>query len=161
MDIFKINIFRGSLFKQAKFLVSTPQIAQTAFYISEAGTISKELLPMHTGFMCPPTIKKAWVVIHSLKHKIFKKGLPVSDIETFVISDRSYIPLDPHNTMKKSERERLTSLKDIAKMRHSEARSEVHGGHSDKTDTANVLIYVSGVLMFVFALIFIIAKAIS
>jgi len=160
MDLFKANIFKGSFFKQAKYLVSSPQNAQTAYYISEAGTISKELIPMHTGFMCPPTVKKAWIVIHSLKHTIQKKGLPITDVSSFVISDRSYIPLDPHGTMKKTEKEKLTSLTEIAKVRHAEARSETNS-HDERTDTANIVIYISGILMALFTVVFFILKAIN
>ena len=162
MDLFKINLFRGSVFKQIKFLASTPVNSQAAYYISEAGTVSKEIIPMHTGFMCPPIIKKAWMVIHTLKFKVHKKGVPLPDPTIFAISDRSYIPLDPNATMKPTDRERLTSLKDIASMRHAEARSEAGSpGQSDQTDTATLVLYIDAILIGLFIITFFILRALG
>lgn len=148
MNLLELNIFRGSLFKQAKFLVTTPQTTQNAYYISEAGTISRELIPMHTGFMCPPTVKKAWVVAHSLKQTIFKNGLPAGGDTAFAISDRSYIPLTPNGTIKKIDIIKLTSLEEIAKKIHTEERAAAGGASIDShTDAPHLVINICGILM--------------
>ena len=160
MDLFKLNLFRGSLFKQAKFLFSTPLSAQTAYYIQEAGIVSKEVVPLHTGFMCPPVIKKAWIVLHSLKFQSYKMGVPIEEDTTLLISDRSYIPLDPNEIMSEEEMQRLTSLKDIARVSHAQARADAGGGSSgEKTDTPQLVIYISGILLGMLVLAFLILKS--
>lgn len=125
MDLLKLNLFRGGLFKQLRYLISTPKDAQKCVYISEAGIVSQEILPMSTGFVEAKEKKKAWDVIHNLKWRVYKSGLPSQDEAVLVITDRSYIPLDPFNTIKSKDKERLTSLKDIARLRHNEARADV------------------------------------
>lgn len=133
MDLLNLNIFRGGIFKQIKFLFSTPQQSQRCIYISEPGTISQEYLPMHTGFVSPMQDKKAWTVLHSLKFQVWKDGEPAQDDSVLVISDRSYIPLDPFNTMKPKDKERLASLKDIARLAHADVRSDMSKHEDTRT----------------------------
>ncbi len=140
MDLLSLNLFRGSIFKQIKFLFSSHQSSQTAYYISEAGTVSKEIIPILTGFMTPTMIKKAWIVIHSLKFQSHKKGLPIQGDATLLISDRSYIPLDPNEIIHSEDKERLTSLKDIARMRHAGARTDVRPDRNESMDVARLVI---------------------
>lgn len=123
MDLLKINLFKGGIFKQAKFLVSTPQQAQKVVYISDAGTVSMELLPSFTGFLSADGIKKAWFNLHNLKMQVYK-GDEKQEESVLIISDRSYLPLDPHNTLKPKTKAELASLKDIAKLRHAEQRMD-------------------------------------
>lgn len=140
MDLLTLNLFRGSIFKQIKFMFSSPQRAQSAYYISEAGTVSKEVIPIFTGFMCPATVKKAWVVIHSLKFKSYKNGIPLQTEAALAISDRSYIPLDPNKLMNAKNREQLTSLKDIARMGHASARADVRPDTNEGMDISRLII---------------------
>jgi len=125
MDLLKANLFRGGLFKQAKFLVSTPQRAESAVFISETGTISKEVLPMQTGYMSADKENATWEAVHPLKLKLRKEGESVQDAGIFLISERSYMPLDPFNKIKPKEIAKKYSLKDIARNRHAIERSRV------------------------------------
>ncbi len=145
MDLLKLNLFRGGIFKQAKFLVSTPQKAGKTLFISEAGTISQEILPMHTGWISSG-IKKAWLVLHGLKFTLCKDGKPIQDEPVLLISERSYIPLDPNGTLKPKDKEKLTSLKDIARLRHAEERADA-GRPEDKTDVQSTIITGSFILL--------------
>lgn len=143
MDLLKLNIFRGGVFKQAKFLVSTPQSAQKVVLISEAGTISQEILPMHTGWISTDIkmgLKKAWLVLHSCKFSVYKDGVPVQDEQVLLISERSYIPLDPNELIKQKEKEKLTSLKDIARLRHTERRIDA-GRYTGGQGMAEKIVY--------------------
>jgi len=93
------------------------------YYIRESGIISRELLPIHTGWESPSLTKKAWVIIHSLKFSVEKAGIATGEAVQ-VITDRSYIPLDPNKTMTKEELDRLADLNDIASLRHADARQD-------------------------------------
>ncbi len=150
MNLLKIRLFQAGIFKQAKFLVSTPQIAQKVLYISEAGVVSQELLPMNTGFIS--ALKKAWLVLHMLKFTVYKDGVPAQDEQVLLISDRSYIPLDPNNVIKSKDRERLTSLTDIARLRHAETRADVDKNKDQRTDLAQTIIYGGFMLLGLLAL---------
>lgn len=123
MDLISMNLWRGGIFKQLKYLVSSPQQAQKVFLISETGVVSQEMLGMQTGFVVAPKNKKAWAVIHSLKFQVRVDGLPPQDESVLVISERSYMPLDPLNTIGQKEKEKIASLNDIARLRHAEARA--------------------------------------
>jgi hypothetical protein len=118
------RVFLKGFTKNAKFMFSTPQKVQKALFISETGLITMEILPMSTGFINSDLSKRAWVVLHSLKMRICKDGEPVDDEPVLVISERSYKPIDPNNRIKPRDKEKLTSLTDIARLRHADARSE-------------------------------------
>jgi len=140
MDLLKANIFRGGLFKQAKFLVSTPLKAQKCIYISEAGTVSQEVLPINTGFVTADNVKKAWLVIHPLKQAVLKDGKPHQEEAVLSLSDRSYFPLDPQGTIKPAERDKLIELKRIAKMRHAQARADMGQSTDPQANLANLIV---------------------
>ena len=147
-------VFRSGLFKQAKYLVSSPQKAQKVIEILETGVVGIEYLPMQTGFMkaTAPDIKKAWANVHALKYQIFKDGKPTQDESAPVISERNYIPLDPLDTLKQKEREKLASLEDIAKVRHAQARAAASAQDSHR-DTAILIMQICGGLLAFAALI--------
>lgn len=125
MDLLKLNIFRGSIFKQAKFLISSPPKTQRCIYLSEAGVISQEYLPVNTGFVTADSAKKAWLVLHGLKFPVLKNGEQCQEESVLLISDRSYFPLDPQGMMPQSEKNKLINLKSIAKMKHAQARNDM------------------------------------
>lgn len=120
MDILKWEIFRHGIFKQAKFLVTAPQRAQTAVVLSETGLVSKEIMPMSTGFITWASLKLSWLVIHKLKVQLKDNDEPV-----LLISERSYIPLDPYERLTASDRETLTDLKEIAKDRVKQKKMSI------------------------------------
>jgi len=148
MNLSKWPIFKAGIFRQAKYLVSAPQKAQTVLEILETGTVGIEPLPMQTGFMqaTAPEVKKAWANVHALKFQIYKDGQPTERDAALAISERSYIPLDPLNDFKKQDREKLASLKDIAKVRHAQARAAV-GSQDKNKDLAAFIIQTSFVLL--------------
>lgn len=145
-DLLKLNMFRGGIFKQAKYLVSTPQRAQKVVFISETGTISQELLPMFTGFISADVSKKAWIVLHSLKFSLKKKNQPAQDEQVLLISERSYIPLDPNGRIKPKDKEKLVSLTDISRLRHAGVIADMGKGGESPTDIAQLIITGSFVL---------------
>ena len=148
MNLLKLNLFRGSIFKQAKFLASTPQRAESVVYISETGTLSRETLPMSTGYISAEKEHMTWAVLHSLKLKLMKFGVPVQDARTLLISERSYVPLDPQNRIKTKEKEKVASLSDIAKNRHAIERANAGADNAGgKTPLTEVVTYGSLIII--------------
>jgi len=147
-------LFRSGIFKQAKYLVSSPEKAQSSLEILETGVVGIEPLPMQTGFMkaTMPEVKKAWANVHALKYQIYKDGQPTDNESVLVISERHYIPLDPLRILKPKERERLASLKDIAKVRHAQARAAASSMDSHK-DIAILIIQICGLLLGLYAIV--------
>lgn len=142
MDLFKANIFKGGLFKQAKYLTSTPQRAERVIYVSETGVLSMETIPMSTGYMSADKEHMTWAVIHSLKLKLTKFGESIQDARAMLVCERSYVPLDPLNKLKPKEKERLASLSEIAKNRHDVERANVAAGNtSGRTPLTEVVTY--------------------
>jgi hypothetical protein len=126
LNILKWNLFQNSAMKQAKYLVSQPNKAQPCIYISEAGTVSLEVLPMNTGFVqASNDVKKAWVVVHPLKRQILKNGQPWRDDSVLSVCDRDYYPLDPHNVLDPKVRKNMNSLQKLAKMNHAKYRHDI------------------------------------
>ena len=154
MDLLNIPLFRGGIAKQAKYLVSTPQKAQSVVLIAESGVVSQEYLPMSTGFVSTDGVvaKKTWLVMHNLKFQVHKKGVPTNEA-VLLLSERSYIPLDPYGVIKTKDREKLTSLTDIARLRHAEARSDTGKNEDSNTHISRMIINSCFVLMGIFAVI--------
>jgi len=154
MKLSKWPIFKAGIFRQAKYLVSAPQKAQRVLEILETGTVGMEPLPMQTGFMQASSeeVKKAWANVHALKFQVYKNGQPVGDDAVLAISERSYIPLDPLNTLKEKDREKLASLKDIAKVRHAQARAAA-GAQDKNKDLAAFIIQAGFVLLGLYGII--------
>jgi hypothetical protein len=151
-DLLKMQAMQGSFFKQVKFLFSSPQKAQNVVLLSETGAISKEILPMDTGFASSPATRRTWLVLHPLKHLIYKDGVQYQDDPVLLISERNYLPLDPNTILKPKDKERLASLKDIARLKHAEARS-LAGKTSGSDTLANTIIYGSFIMIGVFGII--------
>lgn len=154
MNLAKWPIFKAGIFRQAKYLVSTPQKAQSVLEILETGTIGIEQLPMQTGFFkaSTPEVKKTWANVHALKFQIYKNGQPAGKEAVLAISERSYIPLDPLNTLKQKDREKLASLKDIAKVRHAQARAAA-GAQDTHKDLAAFIIQAGFVILGIYAIL--------
>lgn len=153
MDLLKLNIFRASIFKQAKFLASSPQRAETAIFVSETGTLSMETLPMSTGYISADKDHMTWAVIHSLKLKVKKFGKPVQDARALLICERSYVPLDPHERIKPKEKGKVASLSNIAKNRHAIERANVGVENAGgKTPLTEVVTY-GGIVIIVICVI--------
>jgi hypothetical protein len=154
MNLSKWPIFKAGIFRQAKYLVSAPQKAQRVLEILEDGTIGIELLPMQTGFLqaTTPEVKKAWAMVHALKLQVCKNGQPLEGETVLVISERSYIPLDPLNILKEKDREKLASLKDIAKVRHAQARAAA-GSQDKNKDLAAFIIQAGFVILGLFGIL--------
>lgn len=148
MDLKKWPIFKAGLFRQAKYLVSTPQKAQRVLEVLETGTVGIEQLPMQTGFLKATLseVKKTWANVHALKFQVYKNGQPVEGEAVLAISERNFIPLDPLDTLKAKDREKLASLKDIAKVRHAQARAAA-GAQDTHKDLAYYIIQASFVLL--------------
>jgi len=140
MSILKINLWKIGLFKQVKFLISPPQIAQSALYHSEMGMVSLVQLPSHTGFLSADADKKAWKAEHILKLRILRDGEPVEDSPILPICDRSYMPLDPLKLIKADEKETRRSLKDIAGTRHDQVLIDIGKEREQPTDIAQTII---------------------
>ncbi len=78
-------------------------------------------------------VKKAWKAEHILRLKVLKNGEPAQDETVLVISDRSYMPLDPLGILKKSEKESRKSLDSIGGNIHDQELMAV----GDKMDEGN------------------------
>ena len=152
MDLSKWPIFKAGIFKQAKYLVNAPQKAQKVLAITETGTVGMQLLPMETGFMKLSEGKKAWAAVHALKYQVYKNGQPTESEAVMAISERNYIPLDPLETLKKKDREKLASLKDIAKVRHAQARATATQQDTNKNITEMIIMY-SSLLLGLYAIV--------
>lgn len=132
MDLFKLNILQSGFFKQTRFLLSSPERVTPCVFISESGTISREMLPVHVGYMKAIKQKMAWVNLHTLKIGIKDKNGVLQDQRILLITERSYIPLDPFKKLTAKNRDNLAPLKTIAKMRHAEKRANIgEGGNED------------------------------
>ena len=147
MNLAKLVIFQG-LFKQAKYLASSPKRIERPIFISETGIISLENLPMNTGYITAEKEHMTWVDIHSLKLKLRKYSQPIPGAHTLLICERSYVPLDPLNKIKPKDKEKLASLKDIARNRHAIERANVNASNSSgKMPLAEFVTYASFVII--------------
>lgn len=138
MNLSQLPIFKAGLFRQAKYLVSTPQKAQRVLAITETGSVGMPLLPMETGFMKITDAKKAWINIHALKYQVYKNGEPTDYEAVVVLSERSYKPLDVLKTLSPEEMEKY-SLKDIAQVRHAQVRAKA-GKNDEYKDITTLVI---------------------
>ena len=79
---------------------------------------------MQTGFVTAEPVKKSWNAIHSLKFAVYKDGKPTGEA-VLMLSDRSRLPLDPLGILQTKAKEKVASLKDIARGKHMDARASV------------------------------------
>ncbi len=147
MNLLKLNLWQGGIFKQAKYLISTPQRSQNVIYISETGTISREVLPMFSGYITAAETHMSWLVYHLLKINVKNKNGEQEDNQVLTISERSYLPLDPFNRL--SKKDVITPLKDIAKMRHAEERANISDSNNEDARTRLMRIATTGFLILI------------
>lgn len=140
MDLLKLNIFRGGLFKQAKFLISTPQQAGRVFLFGENGMASMEVLPLEDAFLSADEGKKSWQMDHAVTFKVYKYGEPFQDEPVLLLSERTYLPLDPFNTIKPKEKEKRSSLLDIARLRHANVLADLKKTRGQQSNVAQLII---------------------
>ncbi len=144
-NLLKMQFFQQGLFKQAKFMFSSPERPQGNIVLSETGTIGFETMPLHTGFETSLSTKRTWMVLHALKFKVYKNGKPYQDEPVLLITERSYLPLDPNSRLTTKEKAKLASLKDIARLKHAEALS-MAGRPNDGNDFMQSIIAYSFML---------------
>ncbi len=125
MDLLKLNLFKGGLFKQGKFLLSSPKRASKALFVSETGVLSLEVMPMNTGYISYLPNKMSWLVVHQLKSRFEGIDDPVLEI-----SERSYLPLDPFGTFTEKDKKGILSLWQIAKLKYNEKCAEILNAQS-------------------------------
>lgn len=111
--------------RKTKFLASSLQRAQSAIMISETGVISKEVLPIETGYISATEFRATWLVLHQLKILIRNKQGGLENDPVLLISERSYLPLDPFGRLTSKERADIAPLSSIAKIKHAEKRSSI------------------------------------
>jgi hypothetical protein len=140
VDIFRANIFSSGFFKKAKYLASQPQKAAKAVYFSEVSIISLEMIPMKTGYMEVEDQLKTWKAEHFLTKTMCVNGKPIQNGSCFLITERSYMPLDPTGLIKEKDKEKLFSLKDIAVMRHATAKAQANSNPAGKTPLMEVVV---------------------
>lgn len=148
MDLLKLNILQSGFFKQARFLLSSPERVAPVIFISETGTISKEVLPVHVGYIKALKMKMAWANLHPLKVGIKNKDGVLQDERVLLITERNYIPLDPFKKLSAKDRKNLAPLKAIAKMRHAEKRANIgEGGNEDARNRMLRLVNQGGLIL--------------
>ena len=119
MDLLKLNFLQQGLFKQARYLVSTPAHSQGVVMISETGVISKDLYEMNLAQMNPKDIRRSYLALHKLKVSIKEPNGKIQDNQVFLITERNYIPLDPFNRLDATDILSMTPLKEVARLRHA------------------------------------------
>lgn len=154
-DLLKMQALQGSFFKQASFLVSSPQNVQKNLFLSETGSISMPLMPVNLGFETAEQSKRQWAVIHSLKFLVFKDGKPFEDDSVLLISEKCYQPQDPNECLTKKEGYKLAALNEVAKTTHMVLRAEAQKA-KDQIDILNTIIYGSFLLDGLFGIIYLI-----
>ncbi len=102
--IFKMRIFQNSIFRQAKFLVSSPERAFRYLLATETGEIGLGLMPVTTGFLASHKTRRVWRMISYLCVKI-------SGVEGRVlpICDRTYAPLDPFGQLSEDDKKNFST----------------------------------------------------
>ncbi len=135
-----MQVFRAGIFKQAKFMISTPQNVQGVFYQRESGMVSHEVVPIYTGFLSPHLEKKCWKAEHVLKMRVLKNGEPVQDETVLIICDRSYMPLDPLGILKPKDRENRKSLCDEGGTIHDQVLVDIGTQNDQPADVAQTVI---------------------
>jgi len=146
MDLLKLNILQHGFLKQAKYMVTTPERSQAAIVVSETGTISKELLPMNTGYITSKETRRSWLVHHGLKISIKEINGRVQDEQVLLISERSYLPLNPFDKDISSD---ITPLTEIARLRHNEKRANAGDNKDEDARTRMLSLATTGGLILI------------
>lgn len=148
MNLTKWMLFRG-FFGNVKGLASMPKKIQNATYVPEPGIVSRENLALDTGFMSMPAVRNSWVMVHKLKFRVYKNGLPYNNETTMLITDRAYMPSDPLGVLTEDERKQYGAeqLKKIARVEHAKERSLIGRGFAALNSTATTVVKVCGWLI--------------
>lgn len=141
MDLKKWPVFKAGTFRQVKYLFAPPLKAQHVVIISESEGIWNEYLPIDRNFMKPAdaSIKREWALVHALKLQVCKDGIPTGDDPVLLLSERSYLPLDPLGIINPEDMASWASLKDTGRTRHAQAR-QAAGTFSSHKEVANLII---------------------
>ncbi len=120
MGLANLPLWRAGIFRQIKYIFSTPVRIQKCLFISETGNISLQLLPLARGYTYNDEAKVAWAVLN-----LFTIPIEGLDGEVMPISERSCIPLDPHKQLSDEDRESLANINQIAEEHYQAAYSQV------------------------------------
>ncbi len=127
MGVRNWNLWRASIFQQAKLATSPPQTAQKCLHRSQSGELSMQYRPVsHAGY-CDAHGKdqyQSWLVLGPLLFKVRNPDGSFQDEKVLITTSRSYIPLDPNESMTNKEKDSLASIKSIAKTRHAIERAQ-------------------------------------
>jgi hypothetical protein len=115
LGVFQATIWKSSIFKNIGFLLSSAKKVQPTIFVSEAGIVSFERMPLATGYVFSEKQKVAWMV--NQKAKVAVQGI---EQLCMLISERSYMPLDPFS---RTKGDKVEPLKNIAKAKHDEEKS--------------------------------------
>lgn len=153
MGVTQWRVWKFWGFKNAASLLSSDNRLENCVLVSETGVISKESIPLAIGYCKAEKTKMAWADIQKLK-------MPMEghDGLVLVISERSFMPLDPLNKLTPDEKKKLEPLKNIARAKHAEVLSRI----SDESRTnqhhelLKMMMYGLIFLCLVFAIVFLI-----
>lgn len=110
-------LWRSGIFRNIKGIVESPKRVGKAIILSETGVGSLLALPMAIGWLDEVKAKWSWTVSHKLK-----LSLENTPEEIFLLSERTYIPLDPLGKFTEEDRAKLQPLDEVAKIRHDQAK---------------------------------------
>ncbi len=125
MGLFDLNFFRTGFMKKARFMVSSNKRAQPVVVISETGVIAHEEMALEPGYCSADQVKMSWLILHQLKLLARNKFGQIDDDPILLITERSYMPLDPLKTLTAAQKAKITPLTDVARIRHAEVRAGV------------------------------------
>lgn len=131
------------MIKNAKLLLSSPGRSQAVLLISETGVLSREVMPMDTGYIYSDTRKMGWDVIHRLT--ISMKGV---EGPLLPISERSRFPLDPYSLLDQEELKKSASLDIIHGLVYTKNFALLGQGESQSPHLkmVNTVVYICGAI---------------
>jgi len=129
------------MFKNAKLMISSPSRSQAVLLISETGVLSREVLPMDTGYTYSDDRKMGWDVIHPLTINV--EGV---DGPLLPISERSRYPLDPYKNYSQEQLDKAASLDVIHDLTYTKNFALLGRGESQSPvqKMVNTVVYVCG-----------------
>ena len=141
MGIANWPVWKAGMFKNAKLMISSPSRSQAVLLISETGVLSREVLPMDTGYTYSDERKMGWDVIHPLTIVVAGINGPL-----LPISERSRYPLDPYKHYSKEQLDKAASLDVIHDLTYTKNFALLgQGGHtSPLLKMVNTVVYVCG-----------------
>jgi len=88
-------------------------------------------------------------MVFPLKRVILKNGQSFKETSAMSICDRSYYPLDPHDSIDKKNLAKLAKLRSIAKMSHAHYRHDI-GKQNDPNARITEMIVTWGFIILAF-----------